>query len=136
MDTPTDIEMGSQVGTCCKVPCKHRVLVVDDNQDIAESSAWLLRCHGHEVTVAFDGQRALEAARAFQPDVAVLDVGLPDINGYEVARRLRQEFGPGVLLIIVTAYARDFKREPVDEDIFDHFFMKPLDFTVISTLLS
>lgn len=136
MEFSTDLATISLAAMPSKTACKHRVLVVDDNQDIAESSAWLLRCHGHEVTVALDGHRAIEIARIFQPDVALLDVGLPDINGYEVARRLRAEFGRGMLLIIVTAYTREFKSEQADECVFDHFFMKPLDFTVISSLLN
>src|SRR3954451_21507039 len=90
---------------------KRRVLVVDDNEDLAVSSSRLLELHGHEVAVAFDGRRALEVARDFRPDVALLDVGLPYIDGYELARRLRGEYGPGVvLIIIITAYARDNDR--------------------------
>jgi DNA-binding response OmpR family regulator len=136
MDTSTDLEPVVQAGAGCKVACKRRILVVDDNEDIAESSAWLLRCHGHEVSVAFTGLGAVECAKRVQPDVALLDVGLPDINGYEVARRLRAEFGTGVLLIIVTAYSREFRREQAEEGLFDHFFMKPLDFSAISSLLA
>ena len=89
---------------------KRRVLVVDDNRDIAVSSSRLLELQGHEVAVAFDGRQALEVAREFRPDVALLDVGLPHIDGYELARRLRGEYGPEVLLIIITAYARDNDR--------------------------
>jgi CheY-like chemotaxis protein len=88
------------------------------------------------VTTALDGRRAIERARSFRPDVALLDVGLPDINGYEVARRLRAEFGSGVILIIVTAYAREFRRDKADDRVFDLFFTKPLDFTVITDLLA
>src|SRR5690242_9637615 len=89
---------------------KRRVLVVDDNRDLVLTYSWLLKSQGHEVEVAFDGLRALEVAREFRPDVALLDVGLPHIDGYELARRLRSEYGPEVLLIIVTAYARDNDR--------------------------
>src|SRR4051812_38833609 len=83
---------------------RRRVLVVDDNRDLALTSSWLLHYKGHEVEVAFDGLGALEVARAFRPDVALLDVGLPGINGYELARRLRAEYGSDVLLIVLTAY--------------------------------
>jgi CheY-like chemotaxis protein len=135
MDTSRRPEVATQAKKGRKATCKRRVLVVDDNEDIAESSALLLRCLGHEVTTAFDGRRAIEKARSFRPDVALLDIGLPDINGYEVARRLRAEYGAGVVLIIITAYTRDFMREKVDEGVFDYFFMKPLDLTVITDLL-
>jgi DNA-binding response OmpR family regulator len=113
---------------------RHRVLVVDDNEDLAISSSWLLEHAGHEVRVAFNGKDALEAARDFQPDVALLDLGLPDLNGLEVARRLRSEFGQSVLLIIITAYAHD-DRLWGDEAPYDHYFVKPLDFAVIADLL-
>src|SRR3954449_8091121 len=115
---------------------KRRVLVVDDNRDIALSCSRLLEFQGHEVAVAFDGRRALEVAREFRPDVALLDVGLPYIDGYELARRLRGEYGPGVLLIIITAYAGDNDRGRAYEADFDHHFTKPLDYQVIIDLLA
>src|SRR3954447_22282984 len=86
---------------------KRRVLVVDDNEDLALTSSWLLKLQGHEVAVAFDGRRALEVARDFRPDVALLDVGLPHIDGYELAKRLREEYGPEVQLIM-----RKLRRQP------------------------
>ena len=112
------------------------MLVVDDNEDIAVSSSWLLEFLGHEVAVAFDGREALDVAREFRPDVALLDVGLPHIDGYELARRLRAEYGPEVLLIIITAYARDNPRRQAYEAYFDHHFTKPLDYTTIADLLA
>jgi len=115
---------------------KCRVLVVDDNQDLAVSCSWLLEHRGHEVEIAFDGLRALEVARAFRPDMALLDVGLPGIDGYELARRLRAEFGQDMRLIIITAYAQDNPRREAYEAYFDHHFTKPLDFEVIVDLLA
>src|SRR3954464_9181174 len=115
---------------------KRRVLVVDDNQDIAVSCSRLLELQGHEVAVAFDGCRALEVARDFRPDVALLDVGLPHIDGYELAKRLREEYGPEVLLIIITAYARDNDRRQAYEAYFDHHLTKPVDFTTITDLMA
>src|SRR6478735_1946211 len=109
---------------------RRRVLVVDDNEDIALSSSLLLELQGHEVAVAFDGRTALEVAREFRPDVALLDVGLPHIDGYELARQLRSEYGPEVLLIIITAYARDNDRGRSYEAYFAHHFVKPIDFAV------
>jgi CheY-like chemotaxis protein len=114
---------------------KHRVLVVDDNEDLAVTWSYLLKSHGHEVAVAHDGQRALEVAREFRPDVALLDVGLPRIDGYELARLLRDEYGPDVLLIIITAYSWDTARRHDYETYFDHHFTKPLEFTTIADML-
>ena len=115
---------------------RRRVLVVDDNQDLALSSSLLLELQGHEVAVAFDGRQALEVAREFRPEVALLDVGLPHIDGYELARQLRCEYGPEVLLIIITAYARDNPRRQAYEAYFDHHFTKPLDYMTIADLLA
>ena len=98
------------------------------------SCSWLLEHQGHEVQVAFDGLRALEVARAFRPDVALLDVGLPGIDGYELARRLRADYGPHVLIIIITAYAQDTPRKQAYETYFDHHFTKPTDFATITEL--
>src|SRR5690606_28548101 len=68
-----------------------RILVVDDNRDSADSLAMLLRARGSDIRVAYDGHRAIEEAQAFIPDLVLLDIGLPDMSGYEVARRLRQD---------------------------------------------
>jgi len=112
------------------------VLVVDDNEDLAVSSSRLLELQGFEVVVAFDGRQALEVARKFRPEAALLDVGLPHIDGYELARRLRSEYGPEVLLIIITAYAEDNYRRQTHEAYFDHHFTKPLDYMTIVNLLA
>jgi CheY-like chemotaxis protein len=80
----------------------------DDNQDAAESLAMLLRMEGHDVTVAHNGKEALAAFSAVQPEVAILDIGMPELNGYEVARQVRQgSLGRAVTLIAVTGWARD-----------------------------
>src|SRR5262249_34854516 len=98
-----------------------RVLVVDDHWDGAESTAALLRIQGHEVRTAHDGPEALEAARAFRPQVVLLDIGLPGMDGYEVARRLRQEpESGGVVLVAVTGYGRDEDRRAAAAAGFDH----------------
>jgi DNA-binding response OmpR family regulator len=125
-----------QSARCPQGAVKHRVLVVDDNRDLAMSSSWLLKYEGHEVEVAFDGLQALEVARAFRPDVVILDVGLPGLDGYEVARRLRAEFGRDVVVIIITAYADDQGRKAACEAHFDHFFTKPINFTAITSMLA
>jgi len=113
-----------------------RVLVVDDNRDIVDSSSRLLKLLGHEVAVAFDGRQALEVARGFRPDLALLDVNLPHIDGYELARQLRREHGPEVTLIIITAQAPDNPRRGAYEAHVDHHFTKPLNFTSLTPLLT
>jgi signal transduction histidine kinase/DNA-binding response OmpR family regulator len=105
-----------------------RVLVVDDNVDGAESLAMLLRLGGSEVVLAHDGPAGLEAAREFRPDVVVLDIGLPGMDGYEVARRLRADPATkDALLVAVTGYGRDEDRALSREAGFDHHLVKPVD---------
>jgi two-component system CheB/CheR fusion protein len=106
-----------------------RILVVDDDIDGAQSLALLLGAWGHEVREAHDGVTALEAARAFRPQVVLLDIGLPGgLDGNEVARRLRdQEALDGVVLVALTGWGQDEDRRRAREAGFDHFFVKPLD---------
>jgi DNA-binding response OmpR family regulator len=113
-----------------------RVLVVDDNRDLAVGSSAILRAQGHEVKVAFDGLMALEVARTFRPDVVLLDVNLPRIGGYELARRLRAEYGFEVSLIIITADDRDYADREGCEMCVDHRFTKPVDFNTLINLLA
>ena len=85
-----------------------RILLADDNRDAAESLAILLRLEGHEVELAHDGHAALRSFAARRPDVALLDIGMPKANGYEVARKIRAApEGAGVLLIAITGWAQD-----------------------------
>src|SRR5439155_13720212 len=103
-----------------------RILVVDDNADTIQSMRILLQMLRHEVFTAVDGPTALEAARAVVPDVILLDLSMPRMDGYEVARRLRQQMGGKVALVAVTGYAR---REDVDrsrEAGFDCHLIKPV----------
>jgi CheY-like chemotaxis protein len=111
-------------------------LIVDDNVDSAESMAVLLRLDGHEVQVAHDGPTALEEARAFQPDVMFLDLNLPGMDGYEVARRLRLEpkLG-GMALVAMTGYGQEADRRRAQEAGFHHHFVKPIDYDMLQELL-
>jgi CheY-like chemotaxis protein len=105
-----------------------RVLVVDDNVDAASSLGRLLKLRDHEVHLAHDGPAALTAADEFRPDVVLLDLGLPQINGYEVARRLRQADPQNKLLLIaVSGYGGEANRLQAEEVGFNHYFVKPLD---------
>jgi PAS domain S-box-containing protein len=106
-----------------------RILVVDDNRDAADTVAELLRLLGNEVRIANDGKAALEAFSAFAPDVALLDIGLPDIDGYELARRIRcaADDGRGVRLIALTGWGQAEDRERAAAAGFDQHWVKPVD---------
>ncbi|HVR97214.1 MAG TPA: ATP-binding protein [Thermoanaerobaculia bacterium] len=105
-----------------------RILVVEDNADTADALAELLRLWGHEVTVVHDGLMALEAARNVRPEVVLLDIGLPGMDGYEVARALRSLGSlDGALLIALTGYGQDSDRHRSQLAGFDHHMVKPVD---------
>jgi signal transduction histidine kinase/CheY-like chemotaxis protein len=103
-----------------------RVLVVDDNVDMVTSLAMLLRESGHDVRTAPDGSTALEAALAYRPDVALLDLGLPGLNGFEIAKRMRQQpILQKVVLVAMTGYGKESDRQRSREAGFDHYLVKP-----------
>jgi PAS domain S-box-containing protein len=113
-----------------------RVLIADDNRDAAESLAVLLRMDGHEVTIAYDGPQALAMLTHQRPQVALLDIGMPGLNGYEVARRVRQgPQGSLVTLIAVTGWGQDRDKALARQAGFDHHFTKPVDPGRLSRLL-
>jgi signal transduction histidine kinase/ActR/RegA family two-component response regulator len=115
-----------------------RVLVVDDNVLSAQSLAMILKLEGHDVEVAYDGSLALDAVRRFRPEVVLMDIGLPGIDGYEVAHRLRHEhdLGDGIALVVaVTGYADDDARRRSCEAGFDHHLVKPVDPDAVLALL-
>jgi PAS domain S-box-containing protein len=115
---------------------RRRVLVADDNCDAAESLAMLLRMDGHEVTAVHDGRDALSAFAAIQPEVALLDIGMPGLNGYEVAREVRRHpGGQAVLLIAVTGWGQDNDKARAAAAGFNHHFTKPIDPQRLSELL-
>ena len=114
-----------------------RILVVDDNVDTAESLALFMRVLGHDAQVAYDGRSALETARAFQPEVALLDIGLPGMSGYELAPRLRNQPDlKDVLLIAITGYGSEEDRRRSRQAGFDHHLVKPVDPYDIQGLLT
>jgi two-component system CheB/CheR fusion protein len=115
-------------------PC--RILVVDDNVDAAQTLGMLLRLGGHEVRMAHDGSAALDVAPGFSPDVVLLDIGLPGLDGYEVARRLRRlPETEASLLVAVSGYGQDEDRRRAREAGFDHHLTKPVDFAVLKGVL-
>jgi CheY-like chemotaxis protein len=117
-------------------PDPRRVLVVDDNLDSADTMAELVRIWGYEVRTAHDGPAALECARSFRPNVVLLDVGLPGMDGYELARRLRAEGLAGELLVSVTGYGQDEDRRKAQEAGFDHHLTKPVNPETLQRLVA
>lgn len=105
-----------------------RVLVADDNRDAAESLALHLELGGHEMRIAYDGEQALAAAAAFRPDIVFLDIGMPRLNGYEVAQRIRAEaWGKTMKLIAVTGWGQSEDKRRAFESGFDHHITKPIN---------
>lgn len=113
-----------------------RILVVEDNVDAAETMLELLEIWGHEVRLAHSGPDGLDVAREFLPDVILLDIGLPGMNGFEVARRLRAEPRLGrPCLVAITGYGQDTDREKARDAGFDHHLTKPVDPQRLQALL-
>jgi signal transduction histidine kinase len=113
-----------------------RILIVDDHLDGADSLAMLLRFWWHEVEIARDGPEALAAARAFRPEVVLLDIGLPGMSGLDVARQLRKEdTAAGAALVALTGYGQPDDRLRALEAGFDHHLVKPVDLTSLHELL-
>lgn len=113
-----------------------RVLVVDDNGDLAQTLAEFLTLLGYAVKTAADGATALEVARSFEPAVVVLDIGLPHMSGYDVARRLREEHGQRLVLVAMTGYGQNEDRRLAFAAGFDHHLVKPVDPNDLHQLLS
>jgi CheY-like chemotaxis protein len=115
---------------------RRRIMVVDDNLDSAETMAELVRIWGYDVRTAHDGPAAIDTARGFRPHVVLLDVGLPGMDGYELARRLRAEGLAGDLLVSVTGYGQEDDRRRAEEAGFDHHLTKPVDPDTLQRLVS
>lgn len=114
-----------------------RILVVDDNRDSADSLSVVLRLTGHDVQVAYDGQSGIEAAETFRPEVLLLDIGMPQLNGYEVAERIRAtSWGARIILVALTGWGQASDRERSTEAGFNVHLVKPVDFAVLTKLLS
>lgn len=138
--TEADIGRSATHGDAVPAPApaliRQRVLLVDDNRDAAHSLATLVELLGHEVRVAYDGAEALEVAAEFRPQVVLLDIGLPKMNGYDVARRIREQaWGEGVVLAAVTGWGQDHDREQAREAGFDRHLTKPVQLETVRGLL-
>lgn len=115
---------------------RRRVLVVDDNRDGVASLAMLLSLTGNDALTAHDGLEAVEMAGAFRPELIVLDIGLPKLNGYDACRRIRERsWGKSVVIIAATGWGQEDDRRRSAKPGFDHHLVKPVDPAAISKLL-
>lgn len=115
---------------------RRHVLVVEDHEDAREAVRCLLEVCGHQVEVASDGTSALSTALALRPDVVLMDIGIPGIDGFEVARQLRAtEAGKSMLLIALTGYGQPQDRQRALECGFDRHLVKPIDPDALFSLL-
>jgi signal transduction histidine kinase len=116
---------------------RQRILIVDDNEDVAETFGRLLRMRGNDVRTAADGLAAVEVAADFRPHVMLLDIGLPRLNGYDAARRIREQpWGRSMLLIAMTGWGQEADRQRSRQAGFDHHLVKPVDHDVLERLLT
>jgi CheY-like chemotaxis protein len=125
------------VGTEPVRATRHRLLIVDDLEDNADTLAMLLELKGHEVHTAYDGDEAIAAAEKFQPEVVLLDIGMPKLNGYDACRHIRrQPWGKGMFLIALTGWGQDDDRRLAEEAGFNHHLVKPADPAALLQLLA
>lgn len=116
---------------------RRRVLVADDNADAADTLAMMLRMKGHDVCIARDGAEALEEGARFRPEVALLDIGMPKLDGLEVARRMRTtDWGRDIILIALTGWGQEDDRRRSRDAGFDHHIVKPVELATLEAVLS
>ncbi len=121
------------------VPIKprFRILVVDDNPDSALSMAMMLSMMGHETRTAHDGEAAVATAEAFRPQVVLLDIGLPKLNGYEVAQRIRkEEWGASMFLVAITGWGQDEDRRRSEDVGMNLHLVKPVEPSALDRVLA
>ena len=111
--------------------------MVDDNKDSADSLGMLLRLKGNDIRTAYDGLEAVEVAETFHPELVLLDIGLPKLNGYDVARRIRQQpWGRDVILVALTGWGQDEDRRRSQEAGFNFHIVKPVELSALENLLA
>jgi CheY-like chemotaxis protein len=116
---------------------RHRVLVADDNVDAASSLALMLKLMGHDVCTAHNGLEAVETAAAFRPDVVLLDIGMPKLNGYDACRRIREQtWGKTVVLVALTGWGQDEDKRRSQEAGFNSHLVKPVEPDALEKLLA
>jgi CheY-like chemotaxis protein len=126
-----------QGGDATQAAAQGRILVVDDNRDGAASLAMLLTVMGNDTRTAHDGLEGVELAEAFRPDLIVLDIGLPKLNGYDACRRIREKpWAKDTLIVAATGWGQDDDRRRSKEAGFDHHLVKPVDAAELNRLLA
>lgn len=124
-------------GTLKEQAMPRRILIVDDNKDSADSLAMLLRLSGHETRLAYDGVAAVEMAQQFRPNVVLLDIGLPKLNGYDACRQIREQpWGADIVMLALTGWGQEEDRRKSKKAGFDEHLVKPLDHAVFMKLLA
>lgn len=114
-----------------------RVVVADDNSDAAHSLALLLETLGHQTRIAHNGVQALGIAHEFRPEVVMLDIGMPGLDGHDLARRIRAEsWGQDMVLVAVSGWGQDEDKEQGRESGFDHYLVKPVALPTLEALLA
>ena len=118
-------------------PARRRILVVDDNQDVATSLAEILNIMGNDTQTAFDGEQAVVLTKAFRPDVVVMDIGMPKMNGYEACRRIRGEpWGQNIIIIAQSGWGQDADKQKSREAGFTSHMVKPVDLAALKEFLA
>jgi two-component system, chemotaxis family, CheB/CheR fusion protein len=113
------------------------VLVVDDNRDTADGLARLINSFGYQARAAYGGEQAIEETVAFLPDMALIDIGMPDLDGYETVKRIRQQRGNvHIIIVAVTGWSRDEDKRRAYEAGFDLHVAKPMDADKLKELLA
>jgi PAS domain S-box-containing protein len=134
--SPATVPDSGSLADASTVRAGLKILVVDDNRDAADSCAMLLELSGHHVQTAYTGLRGLELAESFRPHAVLLDIGLPDLNGYELAARIRgAPWGRGIILVAVTGWGQEEDRRRAFEAGCDHHLTKPVSVDAVESLL-
>ncbi|HEY5897618.1 MAG TPA: ATP-binding protein [Burkholderiales bacterium] len=114
----------------------YRILVADDNRDAADSLAGMLRLGGHDVRIVYDGREAVQLAESFRPELALLDIGMPRMNGYDAARAIKEKAASDLMLVALTGWGQPEDKRRSREAGFDYHFVKPLDPAVLERILT
>jgi len=119
-----------------RAPGRCRVLVAEDIPDAAEMMRLMIECMGHDVRVAADGVQAVEIAREFHPQIALLDIGMPRMDGYEAARQIRTALGRSIFLVALTGWGQEEDQRRAHAAGFDHHMTKPAEPDVLESLIA
>jgi DNA-binding response OmpR family regulator len=115
---------------------KHRILIVEDNEDARELLRALIEKMGHDVQTAADGASAIDVAGAFNPVLVLLDIGLPQMDGYAVARKLRAEYGTSMVIAALTGYGQERDRRLSEESGINHHLVKPVSLDAVRAIIA